>query len=211
MNELGLSAFDEAQEAQYEEIIQCLIEGGYGSCDQLLPTPVADGLRERLLSHFAAGEMYPAGVGRKFDYQANAAIRGDVIRWIEPNTAHDAEVAFLEKVRGLMQYLNRTCFTSLNDFEFHYAYYDVHSFYRRHLDQFKTHSGRKFSMVYYLNAPDWSEADGGTLRLFFPERTVDILPAHNRIVFFRSDEIEHEVMPALLRPRLSIAGWLKSV
>lgn len=211
MNELGLSAFDEAQEAQYEAIIQCLIDGGYGSCDQFLPAAVADGLRTRLLAHFEAGEMYPAGVGRKFDYQSNAEIRGDVIRWIETSTTHDAEQAFLAQVRGLMQYLNRTCFTALNDFEFHYAYYDVNSFYRRHLDQFKTHSGRKFSMVYYLNAPDWNEADGGTLRLFFPEQTITVAPMHNRMVFFRSDEIEHEVMPALLRPRLSIAGWLKSV
>lgn len=95
--------------------------------------------------------------------------------------------------------------------EFHYARYDLGSFYKRHLDQFKSHRGRKYSLVIYLNE-EWKEEDGGNLRLYLEnDRVEDVYPVGGRAVFFKSDELEHEVMPAPERSRLSVAGWLKSV
>jgi len=35
-------------------------------------------------------------------------------------------------------------------------------------------------------------------------------PIGGRMVFFSSDEMEHEVHPSFTRERISIAGWFKS-
>jgi SM-20-related protein len=42
------------------------------------------------------------------------------------------------------------------------------------------------------------------------ETTNTILPTMQKAVFFKSDEMEHEVSVAH-RPRMSITGWLKRV
>jgi SM-20-related protein len=46
----------------------------------------------------------------------------------------------------------------------------------------------------------------------YPENgiCVNISPIEGRIVFFKSDEMEHEVHPSFTRDRKSIAGWFKS-
>jgi len=78
------------------------------------------------------------------------------------------------------------------------------------LDQFKSEKGRKFSIVLYLNH-DWKAEDGGTLSLYPTKGDQrEISPLEGRIVFFRSDEMEHEVYPSFTRERNSIAGWLKN-
>ena len=64
-------------------------------------------------------------------------------------------------------------------------------------------------MVTYLN-DDWKLEDGGELVLYFEEGERIIHPEGGKVVFFKSDEIEHEVKAAR-RDRLSIAGWLKLV
>jgi SM-20-related protein len=110
-------------------------------------------------------------------------------------------------VTAFIDYLNQTCYTGINDFEFHYAFYEAGSFYQRHLDQFRADLGRKFSLVTYLN-DNWSDDDGGKLSLYLQDRDVSIFPYGGRSVFFKSDEVEHEVHLAG-RSRISIAGWLK--
>jgi SM-20-related protein len=55
---------------------------------------------------------------------------------------------------------------------------------------------------------NWSDDDGGKLSLYLQDRDVSIFPYGGRSVFFKSDEVEHEVHLAG-RSRISIAGWLK--
>jgi len=198
-------------EAQFEKLITGLIDQNYGICDGFLSADLLTGLRTNLLALHRDGAMHPAGIGRHFDFQKNLEVRGDVIRWIEDESTNPYEQELMNKVKLFIQYLNETCYTQINKMEFHYAFYDVGSFYKRHLDQFKSHRGRKFSLVIYLN-DDWDEVDGGNLRLYLDgDKVEDVYPVGGRAVFFKSDELEHEVMPAPHRSRLSIAGWLKSV
>jgi len=63
--------------------------------------------------------------------------------------------------------------------------------------------------VTYLN-DDWQLTDGGKLSLYLADQEIDVFPLGGRSIFFKSDETEHEVHPSANRPRLSIAGWLKS-
>ena len=69
---------------------------------------------------------------------------------------------------------------------------------------------RILTFVYYLNPSDWDEElDGGALRMFTDEAThVDVMPKCDRLVAFRSDLIEHEVMPSKRRERLAVTVWL---
>jgi hypothetical protein len=54
---------------------------------------------------------------------------------------------------------------------------------------------RKLTCIVYLN-PDYSDGDGGELRLRLNDnRVVDLDPCGGRLVMFWSDEIPHEVLP----------------
>lgn len=197
-------------EHQFEELIQGLLIQEYGLCTSFLDHALLTGLRQNLLTFHREGLMHPAGVGRKFDYQRNAEIRGDVIRWIDQHSSDPFERMLMDKVAAFIQYLNSSCYTGINDWEFHYAYYESGSFYRRHLDQFKSDRGRQYSFVLYLNE-DWQETDGGQIGLYTSQGLKKVLPIGGQAVFFKSDELEHEVMIAPERSRMSIAGWLKRV
>jgi SM-20-related protein len=106
-----------------------------------------------------------------------------------------------------VRYLNRTCYTGITGYEFHYALYEQGSFYKRHLDQFKNNTSRAYSIIMYLNA-DWQEKDGGELVLYHLDHIQTIAPMNGKCVFFKSSELEHEVL-ITHQPRMSITGWLK--
>ncbi|MCB9558544.1 MAG: 2OG-Fe(II) oxygenase [Deltaproteobacteria bacterium] len=199
-----------ALERVFETLIGGVFERGYGLTEGFVAASTVEGLRQRLLTHRRNGEMYPAGVGRHFDFQHNAKVRGDVIRWIDNDSPAPDECDWLAAVGGFISYLNRSCYTGLCDFEFHYASYQRGSGYARHLDQFRDDKRRKFSLLLYLN-DNWTDSDGGELVLY-PEdaEPVVVAPLGGRVVFFRSDQLAHEVRPSLSRERLSLAGWLKA-
>lgn len=196
-------------EPEFETLIDGVMEHHFGTAEHFVPPALVAALRGHLLENFESGRMKPAGIGRQVSYEQNQAVRGDVIYWLEKEH-NAAERAFLEHIEAFIAYLNRTCFTGINACEFHYALYPAGHFYKRHRDQFKSDLGRKFSLVLYLNE-HWTPEDDGRLVLY-PEKQppIGVLPDGGRTVFFRADELEHEVLPAN-RPRMSIAGWLKRV
>lgn len=77
----------------------------------------------------------------------------------------------------------------------------------RHKDQFKNDSNRKYSLINYLNE-NWLDEDGGQLMVYQNEMVQKNIPQSQTAVFFKSDEMEHEVSKANRR-RMSITGWLK--
>lgn len=175
--------------------------------DHIFDKEIIDGLRKNLLSLYKNDDMDPAGIGNKFAYTKNLKIRGDLIHWLNEDSDNLFEKQFFSIINSFIQHLNRTCFTGIKDKEFHYAMYETGSFYKRHLDQFKSDSGRKYSFVLYLN-DNWQDDEGGEILIYNGEDERKYLPLGGRCVFFKSDEIEHEVLKAS-RDRLSIAGWLK--
>ena len=115
------------------------------------------------------------------------------------------ETKFLNFIDEFVDYLNRTCFTGNTSYKFHYAHYEKGHFYKRHLDQFQNNNQRQFSMICYLNE-GWSETDGGELCVYKGETKELISPTNGKCVFFKSDELEHEVLPTQT-DRLSVTGW----
>ncbi|MFK8057227.1 MAG: 2OG-Fe(II) oxygenase [Saprospiraceae bacterium] len=194
---------------KFEQLIEGMLTNSYGVCDDFLTPELLASLRTRLHTLYAEQEMKAAGVGRATGFRESAEIRGDVIHWLEAKV-DPAEDELLAQLQSFVEHLNRTCFAGINTQEFHFALYPAGSRYRRHLDQFKSDSGRLFSMVLYLNE-EWQDADGGQLRVYPTDHPqgLDVYPQAGRAVFFRADELEHEVIPAPNRERMSIAGWFK--
>lgn len=192
-------------ENQFEKVTDGIAEHAFAVLDNFLSIQEVNQILE--VNEFRSGfaEMKKAGVGKSSERQINESIRGDYIRWIDPASAPNALSIYLTRMRELMTYLNRSLFLSLRDLEAHMTVYPEGSFYKRHLDQFRTDDHRKLSAICYLNK-DWKESEGGQLRMYLPDRSLDIFPVAGRLVCFRSDMIEHEVLPAS-RPRLSLTGW----
>jgi SM-20-related protein len=198
------------EQIQFEQLIQGLINDKYGCCnDFILPSTVI-GLLANIQLLNEAGSLNPSGIGNKLKFQENKEIRGDKINWIEAPSTNQFEMIYLTKIDRFIKYLNSTCFTSIINFESHYALYEIKSFYKKHIDQFKNEKGRQYSIVLYLN-DDWKEEDGGLLSLYPTGcAQINIAPLGGRMVFFKSDDMKHEVHASFTRDRRSIAGWLKN-
>jgi SM-20-related protein len=198
---------DEDQILKYENIAAGLAQTGFAVIDHFLNVEENDdivGSREFIDD---IKQFKKAGTGRSKNI--NEGIRGDFIQWIDRATASDEVKVYLTRLEELRLYLNRSLFLSLKDFEVHTTVYPAGSFYKRHLDQFKASDHRKLSVICYLNK-DWVEEEGGQLRMFLDEGVKDVFPVAGRLVCFRSDQIEHEVVPAI-RERLSLTGWMLDV
>ncbi len=188
----------------FDSVATGLSEQGFAIADQFLSQDEVDeilALPEFQNSHSA---FKKAGISK--NVQVVGEIRGDYIQWIDKSAAAPAVRVYLHRLDELIRYLNRNLFLSLKDTEVHFTVYPPGTFYKRHLDQFQHDDHRKLSVICYLNK-EWKPHQGGELRMYLPGRTRDVLPEAGRLVCFRSDQIEHEVLPAI-RERLSITGWM---
>jgi len=187
----------------FEIIADGLADKGYALVDGFLSeTEVADILTIGL---FQEEHLKKAGIGKE-NKQINAGIRGDFIQWIDKATAPAPIKKYTDTLDELRLFLNQSLYLSLKDYEVHLAMYPAGSFYKRHLDQFKSDDHRKLSVILYLNQ-NWGESHGGHLRMYLENEVQDFLPIAGRLICFRSDMIEHEVLPAT-RERKSITGWM---
>lgn len=197
----------------FETIIDGILNDGYGITDNFITPDEITALVCQLHLRREAGKFKAASVGNQ-QVSVENTIRGDEILWLEDATTTPVETAFLLRISEFVAYINQTCYLGLRDVEFHYALYPTGTFYKRHLDQFRSDSRRKLSVICYLNA-DWHEADGGQLAIYLPgvtsdvERQIIISPIGGRLVCFESGLLPHEVLPTT-HERLSVTGWLKT-
>lgn len=193
-------------EPVFDSIADELAEYGYAVADQFLSQNEVDAILGEDDFKNSIEKFRKAGIGKDQAKQINEAIRGDYIQWVDKTSASQPVRQYLSRVDKLIGFLNQSLFLSLKDFEVHMTIYPPGSFYKRHLDQFKKDDHRKLSVICYLNN-DWREEHGGQLRMHLPDRALDVLPLAGRLVCFRSDQIEHEVLPAT-RERMSLTGWI---
>jgi len=190
----------------FEQIADGLAEAGFAVVDNFLTNAEVDTILDLDLFREGVVNFRKAGIGKESQLQINESIRGDYIRWIDKNEAPRPAKVFLDRLQSLCEYLNQSLYLSLKDYEIHFTIYPAGSYYKRHLDQFKKDDHRKLSVICYLNK-EWEEQHGGQLRMYLSDKAIDFLPLSGRLVCFRSDQIEHEVLPAT-RERLSLTGWM---
>ena len=146
-----------------------------------------------------------AGIGASQDFQVKKEVRGDLIYWLEQQ--RDTSLAgFFEQMEELNEKLRRYCFISLSGSEFHLAKYPAGTHYDRHIDQFNNRNNRQITVLIYLNE-NWQKGDGGELKIYRDEGNLLVEPIAKRLLLFKSDVVEHEVLKTNV-PRYSLTGWL---
>lgn len=190
----------------FDSIADDLANQGYTVVDNFLSDKETEQLIQ--LDEFQNGllHMKKAGIGQQTDFHINESVRGDYIRWIDKTVAAPPVKLYIDRLHSMMKFINRSLFLSLKDIELHMTVYPAGAYYKRHLDQFKAGDHRKLSVICYLNK-DWNDDLGGHLRMYLKGGMRDVLPVAGRLVCFRSDEIEHEVLPSK-KERLSLTGWM---
>lgn len=192
----------------FDCLINSFIADKVGLANDFLSVSLAAHLKENLIALYADKQLLSAGIGNNAQLQHDKLIRSDKIYWLDRKHEDVFEIRFFELMDRFVCYLNSMCYTGITDYEFHYALYEKGSFFKKHLDQFQSNKSRAFSMIMYLNT-DWQKNDGGELCIYHKDKLQMIEPRNGKCVFFKSNELVHEVL-LTHQPRLSITGWLKT-
>lgn len=193
---------------QFDTLIDSYLSNKAGIDKNFLSDKLVKGLQQNISQLDSTNKMTQAGIGNATVKDSNQKMRGDKIYWLDKTNNNAFEQEFLELAESFIAHLNSSCYTGIHNYEFHYAVYEAGSYYKKHIDQFQSDNKRKFSFINYLN-DDWQEADGGQLHLYYDGEVQKIEPQSKTAVFFKSNEMEHEVV-LCNRSRMSISGWLKS-
>ncbi|HVE86917.1 MAG TPA: 2OG-Fe(II) oxygenase [Myxococcales bacterium] len=185
-----------------EEIVQ-LGERGFFTRGAFLGEADARALAEEARRLAGESAYARAGVSRGADHRVDPAVRGDEVLWLEPGRFPRAHAAF----DRLRLELNAGAYLGLGRFDLQLARYPgAGEGYQRHRDAFTGGPGsRRLTAICYLN-PDWRPEHGGLLRLHLPEGPVDVAPSLDRLVVFRSEVVEHQVLP-VRAPRFAATAW----
>ncbi|WP_240049225.1 2OG-Fe(II) oxygenase [Mucilaginibacter psychrotolerans] len=194
-------------EQTFSDFVDSYLDTHVGISENFLSTALSGHLKDNLVCLFENKLLLAAGTGNETLVAHNKLVRGDSIYWLgrEHNDPH--ENSFFDLMDEFVEYLNRTCYTGITGYEFHYNLYEEGAFYKKHIDQFQQNGTRAYSMIMYLNA-DWVLADGGELCIHHAGREQLIAPTNGKSVFFKSSEMAHQVMQTN-KARMSITGWLK--
>jgi SM-20-related protein len=188
----------------FDELIDSYLATNVGTVSNFLSTSLSAHLVDNINALYTDDLLLSAGTGNNKLVNHDKLVRSDKIYWLDRlhNNIHEND--FFDLMDRFVSHLNSSCYAGITGYEFHYTLYEKGSFYKRHLDNFKQNGTRAFSMIMYLN----TEVSGGALRIYQGEDFRDIAPNSGKSVFFKSDQLEHEVLITHL-PRMSITGWLK--
>jgi SM-20-related protein len=188
----------------FDELIDSYLATNVGIVKNFLSQALSAHLVDNISALYADNLLLSAGTGNNLLVNHNKLIRSDKIYWLDRIHNNMYENDFFDLIDSFVTHLNRSCYAGITGYEFHYTLYEKGSFYKRHRDNFKQNGTRAFSMIMYLN----SKVDGGELRIYQGNDSQDIAPNAGKSVFFKSNELEHEVLVTHV-PRMSITGWLK--
>ncbi len=191
----------------FDILINSFIEKKVGIADNFLNTALATSLKDNLIALYDNNQMLSAGTGNLDAISFDKSVRSDKIFWLDRRHNDKSENDFFDLMDEFVSYLNSTCYTGITGYEFHYAMYEKGTFYKKHMDRFRSDSSRLFSMIMYLNE-DWEQSDGGELCIHHADHLQNISPNKGKSIFFKSNELLHEVL-VTQKPRMSITGWLK--
>lgn len=188
-----------------EKICDDFYRDGIAVCDRFVSEAEVDLFLGEMLGGNAA--LKKAGVGTGSGLRVDAGVRGDFIRWLDPDREALFRQYYFSKLEPVMASFNRRFFLGIASAEHHLAYYPAGTHYERHVDTFRQTDTRVVSTVLYLNK-GWKPGHGGELCIYpqeQPARRID--PIAGRLALFEST-LPHEVL-ACQAPRYSITGWFR--
>jgi SM-20-related protein len=164
-----------------------------------------DALVDRWAADVLAAELTPAGVGARG--QIAPEVRSDRTAFVTADDPRWAElVAWFDALRGP---LSEGLRLALPASSVQIAVYGPGDRYAAHVDAIRGEPTRRITAILYLDRT-WTLQDGGALRVHTPEGPRDIAPIGGRLVLFRADAVQHEVL-APTRPRPAAAAWFGAV
>lgn len=193
------------REEQYLSWMDRLAHNDYVVLDNFLSKENYSELKQFFHQKLKAETLRKAGIGAHQDFTVDSKVRGDYVHWIHKERDLALQPIFA-RIEELIYYLKSVCFLSISDLELHLAYYPAGTFYKRHYDQFNQRNNRLISFVLYLNDL-WETGDGGELVLYRDKEDVIVSPIGNRLILFKSADVEHEVAKTHA-PRMSLTGWM---
>ena len=166
----------------------------------------------------ATGRLRVAGMGGALRWEQRAS-RGDRMLWVPGGAANttargglrtllDGFEALRAQLAAAMPELGLTQRTSVQIA----CYPGSGERYVRHFDAIRGRDDhgeqRRITALYYTNHA-WCEAHGGALRLIAggSGEHVDVAPLLDRLAIFRSEIVEHEVLPTFA-PRYAVTCWM---
>ena len=151
----------------------------------------------------AAGvALRPAGIRRS--HELAPEVRSDELAWLTREDASGPFVEAIERFEALRVEVNEAAWLGLRTFDLQLARYGPGARYVRHRDAFPGDDNRRLTAIVYLN-DGWVPAHGGELELCV-EPPVRVPPVLDRLVVFRSESIEHQVLEAHAE-RWALTAW----
>jgi SM-20-related protein len=166
--------------------MDALADGGLLAWDGVLDADACRAARE--LGRALPRARAATGKERRVD----PAVRADAMRWVDgaPTPGLGAFLAGVERT------LREDCFLAVAETETQFAEYaQPGAGYARHRDAFTHDDARMVTAIVYVHE-HWQPGDGGRLRAWVGEQAVDVDPLPGRAVIFRSDRVEHAVLPS---------------
>jgi SM-20-related protein len=178
--------------------------GGVVVRDGAVPNDVLERWLGALVAADLRGELSPAGVGALG--RMDPRVRTDRTLFV---TAEDPRwTELVAWVGTLGRSLAEGLRTGLPTCSIQLAVYRPGGCYQRHRDAIQHDPGRKITVVLYLDR-GWTAEHGGELIVYPPDGEHRIVPLGGRVVLFRSDLVEHEIVSAK-RTRYAMTAWLGS-
>ena len=159
-------------------------------------------LAQRVSTEARGIPLRRAGVRRQGEL--NDSIRTDELAWVTREDAKGALAEAVTRFDALMKELNEAAWTGLRTFDLQLARYGPGARYVRHRDAFPGDDNRRITAIVYLN-PNWEPSHGGQLQLHVT-LPVQLEPTLDRLVVFRSEVVEHEVLEAHAE-RWALTAW----
>lgn len=195
---------------QLPRLLKLLKDKGWVELPNAVPQSACRDLRAVLEERYADCAFRSAEIGQGKERMQRPDVRSDSIHWLEKDDPRLPVQAWLKEVEDLRLILNEAFFLSVNEYNGHFACYEVGASYEKHRDRFRGKATRVLSVILFLNE-DWDQDDDGELLVYDlidPSiLTATIKPEQGTIVIFESETILHEVRRTKRR-RLSLSGWL---
>lgn len=187
--------------------VEQLGEKGYFVRNRCLAPDTCRVLRRTIDQMARATERH--GIDRERRHRRTAPGRGDYLTWLDRTDEYPWDLV-AERFEQLRVDLNRMGYLGLREFDVRIARYsDDGSSVDRYVETPGPDSDRRVTATVYLN-PGWEAPDGGELRLSPPSagEPVDIAPIAGRLVAYRDDEVDREVLPTHA-PRYGLSSWYR--
>jgi SM-20-related protein len=107
----------------FDILIDSFLDNKIGIDTGFLSESLSSGLQKNIRELQEQDLMTSAGIGNNKQKDPSQKVRSDKIYWMDKSHSNRYETEFLQMIEDFITYLNSTCYTGINSYEFHYTLY----------------------------------------------------------------------------------------